>query len=486
MPINDAKSICKTIMRNGYDAYVISATLQQEIQKNTGIKEISIACATDYENLIKFFPNLEESNNIDEIAILVDEELGYTYRFYASNISTCAPPASTIVRVTRKMLSDLQSSNQSAYEAVTSPAGFLESDRVICDLSCGCIKMPGIPLFTLQGNYSIAIRALRMAANYELPIDPNTWVAIVQSASKIVDYVPAEVFMEEWRLVSAEAMWKFIELLQESTILFGLMPELATLASLKQNINRESLEEETVFEHTIRCMKHYPEERLHHDWLGVVATLFHQIGKSITTEQIGGRWYFFQYHRVGASIARKVLRRLHFDAEDIEIICNMARNHIRFQSMMTDRGIRQFLELPDTERVIELSRAIIKATSEANYTNFNHNLKYMERGDTPLSMLEPLLNGNEIMEYATLAPGPKVGIIREALLNAQIADEVHDTSEAIVFIKSFIEKLNHTQLESMLTDTDIRQFLGLSDTERNIELSRAIIKERADRESKQS
>jgi len=443
MPINNARSICKTIMRNGFDAYVISAALQHEIHENTGSKEIAIACATDYDTLTKLFPNLEESSNPNELAILLDEESDYTYRFYASNINACAPPELGITRITSKMLSDLQHASKNTYDAVTGVAGFLQSDRIFCDLSCGHIKLAGIPIFTLQYNYSFAIRALRMAANYELPIEPNTWVAIVQSASKIVDYVPSKIFMDEWRLVSAEAMWRFAELLQESTILFGLIPELAALGTLKQNVSRNSLEEETIFSHTIRCMKHYPEETLHHDWTGVVATLFHQIGKSLTAEQYEDRWYFFQHHRIGASITRKILRRLNFDVEDIETICNIVRNHVRFQSMMTDRGIHQFIELSDTERIIELSRAIIKATTEGNYTNFNHNLKYMERGDKPLAMLEPLLNGNEIMEHTELHPGPNVGILRDALLNAQILGKVQCADEAIAFVKSFANKLSN-------------------------------------------
>ena len=440
MPINNAKSICKTIMRNGYDAYVVSPNLQREIQGNTAKKEIAIACATDYETLTKLFANLEESSN-DELAVLIDEESGYTYRFYPSNINTCASPELGVTRITGKMLCELQGKNKQTYEAVTGTYDPADPDSAFCDRACGSIKLAGIPVFTLQRNYSLAIRALRMAANYELPIETNTWVAIVQSSNKIVDYVSAKVFMEEWRVVSAESMWKFIELLEESTILYGLIPEIAVLTKLKQNINRSSLEEETVFSHVIRCMKHYPEERLHHDWIGVVATLFHQVGKSFTAEHFDGRWYFFQYHRIGASMTRKILRRFYFDAEDIEIIGNVVRNHVRFQSMMTDRGIRQFLEMPDTDRIIELSRASIEATTDGNYTNFNHNLKYMERGDKPLAMLEPLLNGNEIMEYTNLAPGPKIGAMRDALLNAQILGSVRTPEEAIAFVKNFSVKL---------------------------------------------
>ena len=81
----------------------------------------------------------------------------------------------------------------------------------------------------------------------------------------------------------------------------------------------------------------------------------------------------------------------------------------------------------------------IKA-SGGNYTNFNHNIKFMERGTKPLSMLEPLLNGNEIMEHTKLAPGPKVGQLRDALLNAQIIGEVKNTEDAIRYVKENMHK----------------------------------------------
>ena len=99
------------------------------------------------------------------------------------------------------------------------------------------------------------------------------------------------------------------------------------------------------------------------------------------------------------------------------------------------------MELPHQERLIELARAQIKAIPNGNYTNFNHNIKFMERGTTPLSMREPLLNGNEIMEYTNLAPGPKVGRLREALLNAQVIGEVKNTEEAIRFVIENMDKI---------------------------------------------
>ena len=441
MPTKEATSLCKTVLRNGYDAYIVNASLQTALHEKLGINELDIACEPDFETLSKLFPNLERGVEEEVIATWKSEETGILYRFYPTDVSDSSHPELTLTRVTPHILEVLHHAAPDQYAAVMRVAEFINSDKVIEDVACGTIRLGGIPELTLRRNYLLGIRALRMAANYDLPVESGTWVAIVQAASRIADYVPPHEFVAEWRRVAAENMWRFIQLLADASILHRLIPEVAALASLSQNKGKNVDDEQSVFQHTIDCMRYYPEERLHHDWIGVVAVFFHDVGKLYTAQRVGARWTFYQQHRVGAKVTRKTLRRLHFNPEDIDTICGVVRNQLRFQSMMTDRGIRRFLELPDTDRLIELARANIKAQQDGNYTNFNHNLKYLERGETPLEMLEPLLNGNEIMEYTGLPQGPEVGVLRSALLDAQIRGEVTDTSAAVAFVRAYVSKM---------------------------------------------
>ena len=48
----------------------------------------------------------------------------------------------------------------------------------------------------------------------------------------------------------------------------------------------------------------------------------------------------------------------------------------------------------------------------------------------------PLLSGKEIVEILDLKPSPKVGIIKEMLLEAQIEGVVRTKKQAVQFIKS--------------------------------------------------
>jgi poly(A) polymerase len=58
-PLKDAISICKTIMRNGFDAYVINARLQEKILESGGEREVDICSEADFEDLSKLFPLFE-------------------------------------------------------------------------------------------------------------------------------------------------------------------------------------------------------------------------------------------------------------------------------------------------------------------------------------------------------------------------------------------------------------------------------------------
>lgn len=439
----DAITICKSIMRNGHDAHVVNTSLQHELITLLGDNEIDIATDAPAEELTRIFPNLIVDKLEAPIpGLLANMQYGeYLYRFYSMNLAPAAEPENSLTRLTPSILGRMAKLGPLPHSLVSgmtalAPAG-QQAKAGFDDFAHGEIKLEGLPEKTLSSNYLLAIRAFRFAANYELPIEQNTWISIVRAAQSVLDYVPIQDIMDEWRKVEAENMWKFVRMLFDSQIMHGILPEIAALSRVRQTRNDNGAEE-NVLDHTIDTIRCYPEGEFHYDWYGTFAMLFHDVGKLFTAEFYEGRWTFYQHHRIGAKVTRKILRRLHMLPEDIELVCHLIRNHMRFQFMMTDRGIRRFKALDEYPRLIEMSRANIKAR-EDNYTAFNHNNKYLERAETPEQMLEPLLNGNEIMEFTGLKPGPNVGHIRNALLTAQIAGEVNTRDEAIAFARSKAE-----------------------------------------------
>ncbi|MFP4168492.1 MAG: HD domain-containing protein [Desulfonatronovibrionaceae bacterium] len=434
-PIKDAVSICKTIMRNGMDAYVINAPLQEKISVDNP-HEVDICTEMDMDGLVKLFPSTGEPRVEGAAATLTE---GRTrFHFYPVDASESSYTDTALTRLTPRMLKELEQKDELSLDLAcpylpwTNDAyeGFRDPDR-------GEIAFVQLPDEALKRDYLRAIRAMRFSANYHLPIEANSWLAIVRNAKRVLDYVPVTDIMDEWRKVEAENMHAFAQLLFDSMILHGLIPELAALSRVTQ-IKNQDQGEETVWAHTMGVMRFYPEE-LPYDWYGAVACLFHDVGKLYTGEWHEDKMTFYQHHQVGAKVTRKILRALRFEPSEIDLICHLVRHHMRFHFMLTDKGIRRFKSLEEYPRLIEIVRADLKAR-DGNYTEFNHNLKMLERADIDEDMLEPLLNGHEIMEFTGVKPGPEVGLLRDALLQAQIAGKVTSVPEAVDFVVNYKKK----------------------------------------------
>lgn len=435
--IKDAIAICKTLLRNGYDAHVINIPLQEHLLMTAGGQKVThsvdIACEPNLETLAKLFPGIIGSTDRRSMAVL--ESDGVVFHFYPLEAVGAGHPELSLLRLTPRMAECIEPGMRAQLRLTGfgSPASSDDNPyEGFADVKDGAIRLLGLPDETLRHNYLLAVRALRFAANFDVPIEQNTWMAIVRASVRVLDYVPARDIMEEWRKVTAECMHRFVRLLFDAHILQGLIPEVAALACVVQQNDKGEVNG-NVFEHTLKGMQLYPEQGMHYDWLGAMAMLFHDVGKLFTAEYYDGRWTYYQHHLVGAKVTRKILRRLHFSQEDADLICHLVSNHMRFHFMMTDRGIRRFKALGETPRFIALARADIMARDDS-FTSFNHNLKYLGRAETPEQMIEPLLNGNEIMEQTQLSPGPLVGTIRDALLEAQQAGVVLDRESAQNFV----------------------------------------------------
>jgi poly(A) polymerase len=429
-PFKDAVGLCKTIMRNGYDAYVINARLQKSVlAKGPAELAMDISTELDFEGLKRLFPNVETCNETGVTGLI--RQGAATFYFHPASVDDGGHPEECVARLTPRLLKILQERGEIPLSAacpyLPSPQ---EQDHGL-SFEGGEVRITGFPDQALKKDHLLAVRVLRFAANYHLPIEPNSWMAIIRGARRVLDYCPASDIMDEWRKVEAENMHAFVQLLFESQILHGFIPEIAALARVKQIKNPEA-GEETVLAHTIDVMRYYPEV-LPYDWYGTLACMFHDVGKLYTAEYSDGQWSFLQHHRVGAKVTRKILNRLHFPPEDIDLICTLVRDHMRPHFMLTDKGIRRLMAIDEYPRILEMVRADIKAR-DGSYREFNHNLKMLERGDTPEEELEPFLNGRDIMQATGLKPGPGVGIIRDALLKAQIAGDVTSVEDAKAFV----------------------------------------------------
>lgn len=445
-----ARDICKTIRRNGYDAYMPNAYIQKILMEkadDTTALDCEIFTDIPFKGLDKLFPEIKASQEPGAVGKVLQDEV--TYRFYHTDGDSASHPEESVVFFTPRMLKKLESMEilttgmtwSRASEIAAGAAGGKPTDDFM-DTENGEVRFYGVPEETLRQDYLRGVQALRVAVNFHLPIEANTWIAIIRGTPRILDYVSVSDIMDEWRKVEAENMHVFVQLLFDTQLLHSLIPAVAALSRLPAVLSDGELDEkqDTIFNTTLRTMQAY-SEAMPYDWLGTMGCLFHRVGTLYTAEFSNNRWTFQQHHRVGARITRKFLNRLRCNPEEVDLICHLVEHHRRFSLMLTSTGIRRFRALKEHTRLIEIARAIVKA-HDGNYTEFNHNMKMLERMQSPEGLMEPLLNGNEIMEFTGLAPGPIIGNIREALLQAQLGGEVSSVPDAVEFCLRYKDDLS--------------------------------------------
>ena len=96
-PIKDAISICKTIMRNGYDAYIINAPLQKKALKEEQLI-VDICTDIEFEPLAKIFPQIKKPEQKSQIATLKQGEVNFC--FYPADTAEASAPETTLVKLT--------------------------------------------------------------------------------------------------------------------------------------------------------------------------------------------------------------------------------------------------------------------------------------------------------------------------------------------------------------------------------------------------
>ena len=88
--LKDAITISKTLLRNGYDAHVIDAPLQEHLLENAKQPTVDIACEPDLDTLIKLFPKAVPLQGVRALATL--EENGFIFRFYPLEVAAAGLP----------------------------------------------------------------------------------------------------------------------------------------------------------------------------------------------------------------------------------------------------------------------------------------------------------------------------------------------------------------------------------------------------------
>ena len=305
------------------------------------------------------------------------------------------------------------------------------------DLARQLVRAIGQPCKRFAEDRLRMLRALRFAAALGFEVEADTWAAIRAGAQEIAIISPERIRDELLKILVHPNRLRGFDLLDQSGLLAVILPEIEALKGCDQP--EQFHPEGDVFVHTRLMLSLLAPEA---SGSQVLAVLLHDIGKPRVRsfDPVDQRIRFNGHDRVGAEMAEKVMTRLRFPRQEIDLVVDAVSNHMVFKDVrqMRPAKLRRFMARPHFGIELELHR-IDCVGSHGDLENYHFLVsKESEFAQEPLIPAR-LVRGDDLIAMG-LRPGPRIGELLEAVQTAQLEGEIKTRAEALELLKTMLGK----------------------------------------------
>lgn len=311
----------------------------------------------------------------------------------------------------------------------------------IYDLEDGIIRTPLDPDITFSDDPLRMMRCVRFSAQLRFFIEDETFEALSRNAERI-KIVSGERIVDELNKIMKTAQpSRGLAELQRCGLLQLIIPELAALDIVE---TRNGRAHKNNFYHTLEVVDNVAK---HSDnlWLRWAA-LFHDVGKTKSKRwEPALGWTFHNHNYIGAKMIPSIFRRmkLPMDAK-MKYVEKLVDLHMRpiviADEVVTDSAVRRLMNDAgdDIDDLMTLCEADITSKNEVRKKRFLENFRMVREKLTDLKerdykrLLQPVIDGNEIMEMFSLQPCREVGQLKQYLKDAVLDNRVPNEREPLM------------------------------------------------------
>lgn len=310
------------------------------------------------------------------------------------------------------------------------------------DLEDGLIRTPLDPDVTFSDDPLRMLRCVRFATQLRFDIEQETKEALRRNAQRL-KIISGERIAEELNkiLLAAHPSIGLLEL-HESGLLQLILPELSALDIIE---TRNGRVHKNNFYHTLEVLENVCKTDQSQLWLRWAA-LLHDIGKTKSKRwdyQQG--WTFHNHNFIGAKMVPEIFRRLKLPLDvKMKYVQKLVDLHMRpiviADEEVTDSAVRRLMNDAgdDIDDLMLLCEADITSKNEVRKKRFLENFRIVREKLVDLKekdykrLLQPVIDGNEIMELFHLKPSPEVGMLKQCLKDAVLDNQVKNEREPLM------------------------------------------------------
>ncbi len=311
----------------------------------------------------------------------------------------------------------------------------------VYDMEDGIIRTPLDPDITFSDDPLRMLRCIRFATQLNFYIEDETFDALGRNAERI-KIISGERVMEELNKIMATPTPSkgFVDR-HRCGLLQILMPELTNLDIVE---TRNGKKHKNNFYHTLEVLDNVAR---HSDniWLRWAA-LLHDIGKTKSKrwDPLQG-WTFHNHNFIGAKMVPPLFRRLKLPMDaKMKYVQKMVDLHMRpiviADEEVTDSAVRRLINDAgdDIDDLMILCEADITSKNHERKQRFLDNFAAVRVKLADLKerdykrLLQPVIDGNEIMEMFHLQPSREVGTLKQTLKDAVLDNRVPNEREPLM------------------------------------------------------
>ena len=312
----------------------------------------------------------------------------------------------------------------------------------IYDLEDGLIRTPLDPDITFSDDPLRMLRCVRFATQLRFDIEQETKEALRRNAQRL-KIISGERIAEELNkiLLATHPSIGLLEL-HDSGLLQLILPELSALDIVE---TRNGRAHKNNFYHTLEVLENVCKTDQSQLWLRW-ATLLHDIGKTKSKRWDGKQgWTFHNHNFIGAKMVPEIFRRLKLPLDaKMKYVQKLVDLHMRpiviADEEVTDSAVRRLMNDAgdDIDDLMMLCEADITSKNEVRKKRFLENFRIVREKLIDLKekdykrLLQPVIDGNEIMEIFHLQPSPAVGTLKQYLKDAVLDNQVPNEREPLM------------------------------------------------------